>query len=162
MNCNAPHQDHVDQIMAVMNRAFDPAFGEAWSRAQLLGSLVLPHCNYNLLNAEGQPLSGDSPAAGFYLSRTGFDEEELLLLAVQPEMRRRGIATVLLEDLAKNACQRGAKRLLLEMRDGNPAEFLYRNWGFKPIGIRPKYYRAANGTLLDAITFEKIIVPFGY
>jgi [ribosomal protein S18]-alanine N-acetyltransferase len=157
MNCGGPHQDHVDRIMAVMDRSFDPAFGEAWSRAQLLGSLALPYCNYHLLDAKGQPPGSDSPAAGFYLSRTGFDEEELLLLAVHPKMRRRGIATLLLEDLAQAARQRGAKRLLLEMRKGNPAEFLYRNWGFKPIGIRPKYYRGADDTLIDAITFEKII-----
>jgi ribosomal-protein-alanine N-acetyltransferase len=44
--------------------------------------------------------------------------------------------------------------LLLEMRRGNPAEALYRTLGFVAIGARPNYYRAADGTRIDAITFS--------
>lgn len=32
----------VDRIMAVMDAAFDPAYGEAWNRRQITDALVLP------------------------------------------------------------------------------------------------------------------------
>ena len=53
----------------------------------------------------------------------------------------------------QQAKDRGATRLLLEMRHGNPAEKLYRANGFTQIGERPNYYRAANGARIDALTF---------
>jgi len=40
------------------------------------------------------------------------------------------------------------------MREGNPAEALYRIKGFKQVGRRPDYYcRGTNGAL-DALTFS--------
>ena len=45
--------------------------------------------------------------------------------------------------------------MFLEMRDGNPAESLYRINGFTPIGRRPKYYRTSQGDRIDAITFSR-------
>ena len=114
---------------------------------------MIGNCHYQLAGAQGEVVEPGTPAAGFFLSRTGYEEEELLLIAVNPAVRRRGIGRKLLEDLAASARTRGAKRLLLEMRRGNPAEALYRSCGFSPIGERPHYYRLANGERIDAITF---------
>lgn len=145
--------DDLDQIMAVMASAFDPAFGEAWSRRQLEDSLVLGNCHYGLINAVGKVPAPGEAAAGFFLSRKGVEEEDLLLLAVAPQYRRSGLATRLLSAFTATARTRGALRLLLEMRQGNPAEGLYINQGFLPIGRRPNYYRTGTGEWLDAITF---------
>lgn len=139
--------DDVDRIMAVMGAAFDPAFGEAWTRRQVSDTLLLGNCDYALVGAEG------ASATGFYLSRFAYDEEELLLLAVDPAFRGHGIGRGLLERFARSASARGACRLVLEMRRGNPAEALYREFGFVPVGIRPNYYRLPNGRMSDAITF---------
>ncbi len=144
--------DDLDRIMAVMGAAFDPAFGEAWTRRQVEDALVIGNCHYLLAGSDGAPAT-EGPAAGFSLSRTGFEEEELLLFAVLPELRRRGLGGRILEALAAAARERGAKRLLLEMRRGNPAESLYRAFGFVPIGERPSYYRMAGGDRVDAVTF---------
>ena len=138
--------DDIDRIMAVMQAAFDPLFGEAWTRRQVEDALLVGNCHYGLAMAEGT-------CAGFYMSRIGVDEEELLLIAVDPRFRRRGIAARLLVDLAGAARERGAQRLLLEMRRDNPAAELYRQFGFVPIGERKNYYRRADGTRADAITF---------
>jgi len=51
--------------------------------------------------------------------------------------------------------ERGAARLFLEMRDGNPAESLYRRAGFEPVGRRRNYYRNAAKGPLDAITYAR-------
>ncbi len=148
-----PELDDVDRIMAVMQAAFDPAFGEAWNRRQVEDALLLGNCNYLLADAAGLEPAEDSAIAGFSLSRKGYEEEELLLFAIAPQFRRRGAGATLLSRFADAAKARGAKRLLLEMRRGNPAEFLYRAHGFEQIGLRPNYYRTPSGARIDAITF---------
>lgn len=149
--------EDVDSIMAVMTAAFDPRYGEAWSRRQVEDALVLGNCHYQL--AAPPFASPETPCAGFFLSRTGYEEEELLLLAVVPQFRRFGLASQLLTELARDAAERGAQRLLLEMRRGNPAERLYRTFGFHNIGERKDYYRLADGTRVDAITFAAELSP---
>lgn len=149
--------DDIDAIMAVMERAFDPAYGEAWNRRQVGEALVMPGTHYLLADASGAEPAGPADTAGFLLSRHGADEEELLLLAVRPEMRRRGIAGALLARFFDEAAARGVARLFLQMRDGNLAEALYRANGFDPIGRRREYYQAASGDRIDAITFARTL-----
>jgi len=148
-----PAEDDLDRIMAVMEAGFEPTYGEAWTRRQVEDALLIGHCHYHLVDAQGDKAAPGVTAAGFFLSREGFEEEELLLIAVDPDFRCRGIGRKLLEVLATEAKTRGARRLLLEMRRGNPAESLYRSFGFQPIGERVNYYRMANGERVDAITF---------
>ena len=145
--------DHVDQIMAVMATAFEPEYGEAWSRRQVEDALLLGNCHAYLVTPSGKEAGADDAIAGFSLSRTGFEEEELLLFAVLPQQRRRGIGRAVLEALVHRSRERGAARLLLEMRKGNPAEQLYRSFGFRVIGERKDYYRTTLGNRIDAITF---------
>ncbi len=145
--------DDVDRIMAVMERAFPPQYGEAWNRRQLTDALSFGRCHYILTDSNGAPPAEGEPALGFTLSRTGFEEEELLLIAVAPEARRTGLGMTMLRTLVDAARARGARQLLLEMRRGNPAEALYRRLGFVPIGERPHYYKTADGNRVDAITF---------
>lgn len=153
--------DSVDRIMAVMAAAFDPAYGEAWTRRQVEDALLLGNCHAYLANAAGTPAEDGEQAVGFSLSRAGFEEEELLLFAVLPEYRGKGIGRAILDALAQAARSRGATRLLLEMRRGNPAEGLYRTFGFALIGERKDYYRTSFGTRIDAMTFACEIVQGG-
>lgn len=146
-------EDDIDRIMAVMTTAFAPEFGEAWTRRQVEDALLVGNCHHSLIAANGEIPRIGEPAAGFVLSRYGYEEEELLLLAVAPAHRRLGIGNRLLEIFAAEAAARGAHRLVLEMRRGNPAEALYRAHGFQPVGERINYYRTPSGTRLDAITF---------
>lgn len=144
--------DPVDAIMAVMERAFDPAWGEAWNRRQVSDALVLPSCGFAVIDDAGI-IGGSGTPAGFYLTRTAYDEEELLLIAVIPDQRGRQLGGSLLDHCIAAAKARGAARLFLEMRSGNAAERLYSARGFTPIGRRRDYYRSAGGTRIDAVTF---------
>lgn len=94
---------------------------------------------------------------GFALTRQVLDEEEILLIAVSPAHRGKGVGKQLLREVIARARARSAARVFLEMRDGNPAEHLYRTFGFTKIGHRKGYYRGAVGGPLDAITFTKDI-----
>jgi [ribosomal protein S18]-alanine N-acetyltransferase len=150
-----PPLDDLDRIMEVMELAFDPAYGEAWNRRQVSDALLFGSSHYMLVSPSGKTPADGEMAAGFYLSRSGVDEEELLLLAVAPAWRNNGLGQRLLEHFAAAAASRGAERLLLEMRDNNPADQLYRRFGFEPIGRRNNYYRTGDGQRLDAITFAR-------
>jgi ribosomal-protein-alanine N-acetyltransferase len=148
--------DDLDRIMEVMEAAFDPAFGEAWTRPQVEDALILPNTYYLLAGPDGRAPDEGGSVAGFVLSRGAADEEELLLIAVHPIHRGRGVATALLERFFAEAEARGAERLFLEMREGNPAESLYRRHGFASVGRRRAYYRRGTGAPLDAITIARM------
>lgn len=138
--------------------AFPPEYGEAWNRRQISDALLLAGTHHALIAPDGSLASDPhATAAGFYLSRGLFDEEELLLFAIAPDWRRRGLGHALLTHFTEAARQRGKKRLFLEMRRNNPAGILYAAHGFRPIGIRPRYYRALNGDRIDAITQELVL-----
>lgn len=144
--------DPVDAIMVVMEEAFDHAFGEAWTRRQVADALVFPHTHF-LLAGQNDDLIVPERTTGFTMSRAAADEEELLLIAIRPEFRGQGLGKRLLQDFLDEARGRGSRKIFLEMRSGNPAEHLYRNFGFEQVGLRKGYYRGAVGGPLDAITF---------
>jgi ribosomal-protein-alanine N-acetyltransferase len=147
----------VDGIMRVMDKAFDPAFGEAWNRRQVSDALILPSTHALLVGDDGELISGceDGEPAGFVLSRHAADEEELLLIAVLPQRRARGLGRILIQRFFDAARTRGVRKVFLEMRRGNPALHLYQKVGFEPIGERRNYYRTLDGTRIDAITFSR-------
>lgn len=154
-----PTRAELGGMMAVMDRAFDPLFGEAWNERQVESALLVPGTRFALIDATGVigPPSPSVPTAGFYLSRQVVDEEELMLLAVDPAMRRQGLASRLLENLKTSAAERGTIRIFLEMREDNPAEYFYRKFDFEQIGFRPDYYRGADGSLRAALTFATLL-----
>lgn len=147
--------NRLDQLMQVMEAAFDPHWREAWTRSQVESSLALPHTYALLANAAGEPLAEGEVAAGFVLARRAPGEEELLLVAVRPEMRGRGVGKELIEWFVRTARSNGAEQVFLEMRANNPAVRLYTACGFEPIGRRRAYYRTMDGENLDAITFGR-------
>lgn len=146
-------EDDLDRIMSVMEAAFDPAYGEAWTRSQVLGALLSSNCFYSLAGPDGSPPSETEPTAGFAMVRRVLDEEELLLLAVKPEFRSRGIGGKLLKTLQLNAPANSVTRIFLEMRADNQAKSLYLAHNFTEIGRRKGYYRNGTGEPRDAITF---------
>ncbi|MBX7482578.1 GNAT family N-acetyltransferase [Qipengyuania sp. 6D47A] len=141
--------------MAVMEAAFDPHWREAWTRRQVENSLATPHTYAILIDEHGRALDDGAAAGGFVLARRAPGEEELLLIAVRPEMRHRGLGRILIDRFSAMARDAGAERIFLEMRANNPAERLYRGCGFEPIGRRANYYRTLDGTAIDAITFAR-------
>lgn len=135
-------------IDTIMREAFDPRFGEAWTRAQCLGIMAMPGVWLTIASIDGQP-------AGFTLARVIVDEAELLLLATLPSFRRRGVGRALVGAVIGAARDHGAAQVHLEVRAGNDAVKLYTAAGFTKIGQRRGYYRGSNGQLHDALTFSR-------
>ncbi|HST36245.1 MAG TPA: GNAT family N-acetyltransferase [Allosphingosinicella sp.] len=140
----------LDGVMTVMDDSFDPSFGEAWTASQCAGLLPLPGV-WLTLAREGEEISG------FALARAVADEAELLLLAVRRGRQGRGIGQRLMDAFTAAAAERGAKRLHLEVREGNHALGLYEQAGFTLAGRRRNYYSGARGSTYDALTLAKVI-----
>lgn len=138
----------VDRIMPVMQSAFDPAFGEAWTAEQCRGLLCLPGTVLRLA------VSGED-VLGFALVRSVLDEAELLLIATAASQQRKGIGQLLLHSVFYWCHQNSVKRVILEVRSGNVAVELYTKMGFTQIGRRENYYRGLDNNQFDALTLQR-------
>lgn len=140
----------LPDVMVVMEAAFGDTYGEAWTRSQVAG--ILPMAGVSLVLARS---ADNGRCAGFSLARAVADEAELLLIAVLPELRRHGIARMLLRNFVDESRERQLRRVHLEVRYGNSATALYRELGFAPVGRRRDYYKGADKRRHDAITFAR-------
>lgn len=132
--------------MAVMSAAFDPQYGEAWTASQLAGFMSLP--GVTLLLAQL-----DQATLGFALMRCVAGEAELLLIAVDPKWRDRGVGDTLLKNCIVKARKSQVTVLHIEVRDNNRAVNFYRRAGFEHVHRRPSYYKGRDGTCYDALSF---------
>lgn len=140
----------IAAVDALMADAFDPRYGEAWTRGQCLGVLAMPGVSLTLAEVDDEP-------AGFALARRILDEAELLLLGVAPARRGRGIGGALLRAVIAEAAAMGCAKLHLEVRAGNGAARLYADHGFAKTGERPGYYKGVGGDLHDAHSYSLML-----
>ena len=81
------------------------------------------------------------------------DEAHITTFAVLPEWRRRGVGARLMLALMNVAIDLRAHLMTLEVRLSNhSARSLYGRFGFKPVGIRPRYYSDNNEDALIMTT----------
>lgn len=70
-----------------------------------------------------------------------YGEAHILDIAVHPDLRRRGLATWLLESIISRLREGSVIGIFLEVRKSNtPAIELYKKFGFKEAYERKKYY----------------------
>jgi [ribosomal protein S18]-alanine N-acetyltransferase len=123
---------HLATVARMEREIFGP---EAWSEGLLWSELAAGH-DYRAA-FDGDVLLG---YAG--LAHNG-DEAWINNIAVTATARRRGVASMLMDDLIERARASGAKAVLLEVAvDNAPAQRLYDRYGFYGIGVRKNYYQA--------------------
>jgi [ribosomal protein S18]-alanine N-acetyltransferase len=101
---------------------------------------------------------GDEVAAygGMWLM---VDEGHIITFAVHPAWRRQHIGERLLLSFIDLAVDRGAHEATLEVRLSNlPARRLYEKFGFRPVGLRPRYY-SDNGEDALIMTTDPLADP---
>ena len=124
------------------------SFAQPWSRAFFEKELATPFARLVVAVEGGRP----GPAVVGYTCRWRVtDEVHVLNVAVHPERRGRGFGRLLLEAIVGEARSSRARVVYLEVRAGNViARRLYRQLGFKDLGVRRGYY----GPGQDAIVME--------
>lgn len=87
------------------------------------------------------PATPGNAIVGFGIMQYALEEAHLILLAVRPRMRRRGLARELLAWLEKTADTAGITKIELEVRERNSgARKFYRKQGYKSGPSIPRYY----------------------
>lgn len=142
--------EDLPEIMRIMVSAFPKTYGESWNNNQSRSMLSLPGTQLFLAKFERK-------ICGFAICRIAAGEEELLMIAVDPEYRQTGIATMLLEEITSRAEEAGVDVIFLEVRSNNPAQILYKRQGFEKIGKRAAYYTGEDNVKYDAITYRKML-----
>jgi [ribosomal protein S18]-alanine N-acetyltransferase len=131
--------------MAAIHRS---CFAKAWDEAQMAQFLGSPEvlCLIGSVADDSGGIMG-----GLLIARKAADEAEILTLGVAPSCRGAGLGRALLQEAISALRASGAKRLYLEVEDGNEAALrLYRALGAAPVGKRPGYY----GQGADAAIFS--------
>lgn len=123
---------------AALERLHRTGFGRPWSQTEFEALLDQPavfgYAGFEVGNRRAGPL-------GFVLARQASDEGEVLMIAVDPGGRRRGLGRLLMDAVLRELHSRRAAALYLEVDEMNEAALaLYRRLGFFEVGRRGGYY----------------------
>ena len=124
----------LDAVMAIELKSFSTP----WTDTMFLSEMRQgPGSQLLVARLEKRPAT----IVGYVGYRAVLDEMHIMIIAVAPAWRRRGIARHMLSQAMGRARQADCARAILEVRASNlSAQQLYYRLGFAPVGVRPKYY----------------------
>jgi GNAT superfamily N-acetyltransferase len=82
---------------------------------------------------------------------------EVTKVMVDRRARRRGIGRALMLSLEDHARRLGRSTLILDTRQGDPSEVLYRAVGWTLAGVIPRYAQSATGTIDATALYYKLL-----
>ncbi len=123
-------ESDLTQVLAIENASFPDPWTEGIFRSSLSDGTEI----WFAAEKDGKLL-------GYAGMQTVLDEGYIDNIAVDPGLRRAGVASALLGAMEAEARKRQLAFLSLEVRAGNtPAIQLYTRFGFQSVGKRPGYY----------------------
>ncbi len=121
----------IDQIFEIENKCFSTP----WSKESFKSELLNDHAYYECAEENGD-------IVGYMGMWKIIDECHITNVAVLPNHRNKGIATMLIEKIIEVCKCSEIESMTLEVRESNlTAINLYTKFGFYPLGKRPKYYQ---------------------
>lgn len=126
-----PHVVAIDQV----------SFSLPWSERSFRFELTQNQNSYSWV-CEVVSADGTAKIVGMMVIWLVVDEAHVATIAVDPAYRRRSLARGLLAYGLLELFEQGARVSHLEVRRGNAAaQRLYHEFGYKEVGIRPRYYK---------------------
>lgn len=130
----------LDEVIAVENDVYP----FPWTRGNFEDSLRAGYSAWTMRVAD--PSAWHAPLVAYSIVMIALDEAHLLNLSVARAWHRGGHGWRMLEWIAQQSRDHGARSMLLEVRPSNgPAQRLYERYGFRRIGMRRGYYPARDG-----------------
>jgi ribosomal-protein-alanine N-acetyltransferase len=131
-------EDDLDEVMQIERMSFRVPWTPGMFRQDL--DFPLARCLSARLGS-----AGEKRLAGYILCWFVADEVHVTNIAVKKDVRKRGVATRLIEEALCQARREQMRYCTLEVRVSNEAaKGFYRKLGFESRGIRPKYYSDNN------------------
>jgi [ribosomal protein S18]-alanine N-acetyltransferase len=126
------------------------SFKHPWPRQVFVEELHRDWGHIDLVRTGGRTVG----FCNYWLVR---DEVHILNIATHPDARRQGHAARLLQHVLEFSRRHGCRYVTLEVRRSNAGAIkLYRSYGFRAIGVRPKYYVEDNE---DAVVMLLDLAP---
>ena len=123
--------DMIHDICDIEKKCFSDPYSETLISKDVLNT-----------NCQCYALCIENNVVGYYMCTTVLDEAELQRIAVDPDFRSLGIASLLMEHLIKQCVSQNISNIYLEVRESNiPARNLYEKYKFIQTGLRKNYYR---------------------
>jgi ribosomal-protein-alanine N-acetyltransferase len=139
---------HVGKLASLHAGLFD----EPWDADTFRDLLGIPGTLAFLAGPGAAGPERPPPPWGLIVGRVVVDEAEILTVGVASDRRRLGIGGRLIERLVEVAGKLGARRLFLEVAEGNSAaRALYARLGFETLGRRKGYYERTGAPPEDAL-----------
>ncbi len=137
------HLDDLQQVLEIENQCFE----DPWSKTYFTVSLKRPRSYEHFYVARR-----GGAVVGYIIFNILHEEAHLLNIAVPPANQRQGIGKYLLASALEMIQADDGREVFLEVAVSNlPAQYLYRQFGFRICGIRKNYY----GRYKDAYVFRK-------
>ncbi len=109
-----------------------------WSKAMFISEMAHPYASCFVITSE----ENSDRVVGFICFRIIGQESELLNICIDPGHRHRGLGGELMRFYTSFSIQRGTQTFHLEVRPENRfALRLYSLFSYRPVGVRPKFYR---------------------
>ncbi len=136
---------HLRSVLRIEQQVYP----RPWSSSLFMSELALRTTRAYYVARVGRDLVG---YAGLMMT---LDEAHVTTIAVDPKRHRAKIGTRLLLVLVREAIERGATAVTLEVRMTNVgAQDMYRRFGFSPVGVRKNYYQEVNEDALVMWAYE--------
>ena len=137
-------------IARLSRDCIEQGLGWRWTEARVRFCMRHPAINVAVAR-EGDAL------AGFGIMEYGDEEAHLLLFAVHPRHRRKGVGAALVRWLETTALVAGIGLVRLEARVDNPAaRGFYRALGYTEVGVISAFYRSREDDRReDAVSIAK-------
>jgi len=136
----------ITQLMTIENACHSHPWSGKTFTSCIGGRYFGEKLGKNLGDKLDHKFSESKNIIGFYIGELVIDEATLMDICVEPNQQGKGLGKQLLNQFIKQAKNKGAVKIWLEVRAKNiSAQMLYINVGFIETARRTGYYPSAKG-----------------